>query len=247
MKGFERYQRILINEVDKFLNKESLIENSKYQNAFKNHIFGLSGPKQFSKKQIPSEVFFTKLFYGFIEISDSYSCLKDTETYIGSFPYRNAKISQTRYLAYHFENYLNEIYLLKERLRSYLKSIGRQYKNDRRYRIISKNTSSLTDWVDNCLKGIINSRGSHVHQTRFSAEDLDRLKTQEFLTLHGGKELKIIKDLFKRDYGNTRKKYKQIIKENNQQVKIFLDTFFVILMKIVANNEGRIRYPQIGN
>ena len=74
---------------------------------------------------------------------------------------------------------------------------------------------------------------------------MDRLKSQEFFTDHGGEEFRIIRNLFKIDYGATRRKYKQTIKSNNKQIKKLLDACFDILFEIVANNELQIRYPKI--
>ena len=50
---------------------------------------------------------------------------------------------------------------------------------------------------------------------------------------------------YKFDYGVTRRRYKQTIKINNEQIKKMLDACFDILFEIVTNNEGQIRYPKI--
>ena len=142
-------------------------------------------------------------------------------------------------------NYLNEIYILKERLNSYFTTIGRLYRKDGRHQNILKRTKPLFSFVNNALKGIIDTRGAHVHKTRFGDEDLDRLSSQEFFTDHGGEEFRIIRNIFKIDYDVTRKKYKQTIKSNNEQIKKMLDACFDILIEIVANNELQIRYPKL--
>ncbi len=245
MNGFDKYSEIFINRAKELLEEEDLKNNPEYSEVFKNQILGLSGPKQLTRKQTPSEVFFSKLYNGFREISDSYYCLLEIEIYIGRFPYRNKKISKTRHLAYHMENYLNEIYILKERLNAYFTTIGRLYRKDERHQNISKRTKPLFKFVNNGLKGITDTRGAHVHKTRFSDEDLDRLSSQEFYTDHGGEEFRIIKNLFKIDYGVTRRKHKQIIKNNNEQIKKMLDACFDIIFEIVANNELQIRYPKL--
>ena len=245
MNGFEKYLEIFINRAKQLLDEKALENNPEYHEVFKNQILGLSGPKQLTRKQTPSEIFFSKLYNGFREISDSYYCLLDIDTYIGRFPYGNTKISKTRHLAYHMENYLNEIYILKERLNSYFTTIGRLYRKDKRHKDILKSTKPLFTFVNNALKGIIDTRGAHVHKTRFSDEDMDRLSSQELLADHGGEELRIIKDLFKIDFGVTRREYKQTIKSNNEQIKKMLDVCFDILLEIVVNNEGQLRYPKI--
>jgi hypothetical protein len=243
MDGFEKYSEIFIKRAKELLEEEELKNNPEYLEVFENNLLGINGPKQLTRKQTPSEIFFSKLYSGFREISDSYYCLQDIEIYIGRFPYANTRVSKTRHLAYHMENYLNEMYLLKERLNSYFTIIGRLYKKDERHQDILKHIKPLFKLVKKSFKGIINIRGAHVHKTRFSDVDLDRLSSQEFITNHGGEEFKIIWNLFKFDYSVTRKKYKQTIKSNNEQIKKLLDACFDILFEIVADNKGQIKYP----
>ena len=196
MNGFEKYSEIFINCAKELLVKEDLENNLEYPEAFKNNILGLSGPKHLKRKQTPSVIFFSNLYQGFREISDSYYCLLDIETYIGRFPYGNTKISKTRHLAYHMENYLNEVYILKERMNSYFTTIGRIYRNDERHQIILKSIKPLFTFVKNALKRIIDKRGVHVHRTRFIDEALDRLSSQEFF-VDRGEDFRIIRNLFK--------------------------------------------------
>jgi hypothetical protein len=131
-------------------------------------------------------------------------------------------------------------------LNSYFTSIGRLYRKDKRHQSILKNTKPLFTLVNNTLKKIIDTRGAHVHKTRFSDEDLDRLRSQELLTDHDDEEFRIISNLFKINYAVTRRRYKKTIKSNNEQIKKLLDACFHILFEIVANNEGEIKYPKIG-
>ena len=142
------------------------------------------------------------------------------------------------------ENYLNEVYILQQRLKCYFTIVGRLYRNDRRHQGIRKSIETLISLVENTLKGIINTRGTHVHRMRFTDEGLDRLNLQEFLSKHGGDELKVIKNLFKFDYGSIRKRYKQIINKNNEQIKKMLDACFDILYEIVADEKRQIKYPK---
>ena len=57
------------------------------------------------------EVFARRLFLEFDEIVSSYQCLRDIEIYIRRFPYRDTGLSDLRYLKYHIENHLNEVYI----------------------------------------------------------------------------------------------------------------------------------------
>lgn len=245
MDGFEKFLQIFIDHAKKDLAEKDYGNDPEYREVFVNQILGLDGPKQMKRKITPSFTFFSKLYVGFKEIANSYYCLIDIETYIGRFPYRDTRMSKTRHLAYHMENYLNEVYILKERLISYFTIIRRLYRKDKRYSNIMKVTKSLFPFVNNSLRGIIDTRGSHVHKTRFNDQDIDKLSTQELLAVHGGEELQLIGNIFKMDYRAARKKYKETIRRNNISIKKMLDACFEILFKIVMDNNGILKYPKI--
>jgi len=245
MDGFEKFLHIFIDYTKKELAEKDYGNDPEYKEVFVNQILGLDGPKQMKRKITTSFTFFSKLYIGFKEISDSYYCLIDIETYISRFPYGDTMISKTRHLAYHMENYINEVYILKERLTSYFNIIGRLYRKDKKHPNILKITKSLFSFVNNSLKGIIDTRGSHVYKARFNDEDIDKLSTQELLAVHGGEELQLIGNIFKMDYRAKRKKYKVIIKRNNTSIKQMLDACFEILFEIVMDKNGHLKYPKI--
>jgi hypothetical protein len=244
MKGFEKYSEIFVSKAKKLFAEDDLKHNNEYQEAFKNYLLGLNGPKQMERKLTPADIFFSKIYNGFREIADSYYCLLDIEIYIGRFPYSKTSISKARHLGYHMENYLNEIYILRERLKANFTVIGRLYRKDPRHKTILQKTRPLFTITDESLKGIVETRGSHVHRTRFYDEDLDRLSSQEFLSNYGNDELVFIKNFFKFEYRIARSKLKKTIKNNNKQIKILLDVCFDVLYEIVTDQRGMIRYPE---
>ncbi len=71
MKGFEKYPEIFVRKARELFAKDDLIYNKEYQEIFKNHLFGLNGPKQMERKLRPPDIFFSKLYNGFREIADS--------------------------------------------------------------------------------------------------------------------------------------------------------------------------------
>ena len=119
MTSLDRYAEIFIARAKKLIEEEDLKNNPEYLDVFKNHLLALKGPKQVARKITPHDIFFSKLMVGFNEIYDSYSSLLDIQVYIDRFPYCKTRVSKTRYIAYHMENYFNEVYILKERLNAY--------------------------------------------------------------------------------------------------------------------------------
>jgi len=244
MEGFEKYSEIFIEKAKELFKQEKLKADLEYQKVYMNHLLGLPGPKQLKRKFTPADHFFSKLYIGFREISDSYYSLSDIETYIGRFPYSKTKISKVRHMIYHIESYLNEVYVLKERLKAYITTVRRLYKKDPKHGDILKKTRPLFPLIKNSLDGIVKTRSFHVHKSRFIDDDLDRISSLEFLGQHGGEELRVFRNLFKLDYGIIRKRYKRTLVNNNKEMKKLLDVCFDILYQIVASQDGKLQYPK---
>jgi len=244
MNGFEKYSRLFVEKAKKLLDEEKLAEDPEYKEAFINHLLGLKGPKQLERKNTPADVFFSAIYNGYVEISTSYYCRLDIEIYIGRFPYSNTKISKSRHLLYNFENYLHEVYILKERLLTHLTKVGRLYRKNPNHNDILKTTKPLFKAIRKVFKGIIITRGAHVHKARFYAHDLDRLNSLELLVQHDAKELQMLKNFYKLDYSAIRRKYKNIIKDNNKGIKDLLDLYFDVIYTIVTDPKGNFDYPK---
>ena len=101
--------------------------------VLKNVIFQTDGPKVVGKKPSKKDIFIAnKIFRPMSEILKAMESIKNIATYIRSFPHKKHGISPLSYLQYHVENYLNEIYILKNRLISYLNILEKSYsKSDR--------------------------------------------------------------------------------------------------------------------
>ena len=244
MDGFEKYSEIFIERAKELLEKDKLNDNPEYQKVFMNNLLGISGPKHLKREITPPDHFFSALYNGFREISDSYYSLLDIETYIGRFPFSKTKISKVRHMIYHLECYLNEVYILKERIKAYITKVGRLYKKDPKHSEVLKKMRPLFPLIDNALDNIVKARGSHVHESRFKDDDLDRISSLEFFAQHGGEELRLFRNLFIFDYLIIRRKYKKTLVNNNKEIRKLLDACFDILYGIVTLQDGKFHYPK---
>ena len=142
------------------------------------------------------------------------------------------------------ENYLNELYILKERLNTYFTKIDRLYRRNKDQDLIKNKIKLLFSTVKNALGDVIKTRGSHVHQERFHDSDLERLSSQELLSNYNDKNLKFITDTFKIEYQIVRRRFKQTIVDNNKTIKQLLDECFGVLYTIVCDGKGNLKYPE---
>jgi hypothetical protein len=239
IQGLERFQKDFAEVASKVIN--TIMENhkSEFEEVFINHFLDFDGPTEVARDMSKDEKFFSKAFYGFGEITKSYDCINDACIYIRRFPYNDTNISRVRYLRYNIESYLNEMYILKNRLIAYLKVIERSYKSTTKEDEVKSIIAPLYSIVSESLKGIVNVRGGHVHGTRYSDKDLDRLETIELVTIG---DYETYKNMFHNHYKGTRVKWVKTLKGNNEVVKKLLDFYFDELHRILFDDNGDLHY-----
>jgi hypothetical protein len=120
IESFDKYRENLLSIVRKIATNiaKSKENNKKFEESVINEIF-FDKLTTIDQKFSPQDIFFGDLFYGFNEIFISFERLKDLEVYISRFPNTKTLIAKIDYLRFLIENYLNEMYLLKERLNKY--------------------------------------------------------------------------------------------------------------------------------
>jgi hypothetical protein len=216
-------------------------KTEEHQNVMMNSILGLEGPKSCDRNTSPYEKFVAdKLFRPFNEIMQTIESIRNIGVYARSFPYKRQGISRATYLKYHVENYLNELYLLKNRLITYLKAIDRSYKKSDIAEHVSKTIAPLYTFVSDTLKNYIEVRGAHVHQHRYSDDDFDRLSTLELLTL-GGRVDKFgttMTHLSDRAYSEIRKKWVAKISADIKGINKLLDYYFEVLLQAISEDKN---------
>jgi hypothetical protein len=215
--GFINFGDAILKAGQPFL-EEWKKEKDKYTEVFANVLLDKSGPRRLNRTLPPQEQAFKKIWQGYIEIRESFEVLRDIATYIKHFPPKKAQVSKTRFLRFHIGNYLNEVYILKERLEAYYKVVARTYRNDAR--LLAKQ-KQIDDFLQSVFKKVIDIRGAHVHQTRYDDNDLDRLDLIELL-LHDD-ETGLAHSLYPTAIRKTRKQWVEIIIHNNNEIAKVLD------------------------
>jgi hypothetical protein len=212
--------------------------------VFKNHLLGLPGPRAIARTLSREDEIAAKIFRGFSEIVRSRECLNHVKFYLQLRPpttnYERGR-TKSSYLRYHIEKYFEEMYLLKERLISYLKVICKYYRSDLKTR---SRLQRFSESIEKNLRNILDIRGRHVHIQRYSSEELDRLATLEFL-IYGGKIKGPFSFLYKQiEYPQIKKQWTAKITRNNQIVKKLIDIYFDRLFPLVFNERQEIIIPR---
>ncbi len=178
------------------------------------------------------------LFSRFTEILSSFESLESIEKYLRRAPDPSLGVSKAAYLRYHVENYLCELYVLKERLIAYGKLISRRYKSDRRAAEIAAAISNSNDAVERVLHGLTHARGKHVHESRFDDAELSKLAFFDILRV-GDESVREIFELIYRDVRSSKRRW---IREMNQAIRVLLNAYFERLMPLLCE-DGALRLP----
>ena len=212
---------------------------AKYQSAMAEFAAAYTKPAWDAKKRgerhaRPTDSAFSSVFYGFTEISNTLDALALTETLIGLAAPRSKRVRKDEYLKFLIGAYLQEVYILEQRLTAYTKRISRLYR-------ITGNISSLLGIIQNTFGGITHTRGSHVHSQRFSDQKLDLLSGLALIST--------VKDEFTFDmhfeYTLVQREWRRTVRENNAATRTFMDYYCDQLYPHVSR-AGQIFLPRTG-
>ena len=243
MVGYEKFHETLLRTCFSRYMRRMRSRRQKLGVAFLNELFDQEGPRTVGIAATREDIFFDRFYRGFREIDESYENLVDAaETYVGRYPFGRTRVSRVRYIRYVIESYLNELYVLKERLIAYFSVLGRLYRGTTHHGEILRATRPLFGNVRDVLKEIIDLRGSHVHQTRFKDQNLSRLNTIEFFNSLVEEDEEWFKVWCDVQYREIRNDWKKSLKEMNKVVKALLDSCFESLYPVIFDNRGNVRH-----
>ena len=181
---------------------------------------------------------FNELFLGFTEITDTVDSLELIATLLNVAPPRSKKIDKGIYIKHLVGAYLQEVYILKERLNAYATKVSRLYSSNENKEFVELQVKPVFDLVSSSFRSVNLTRGSHVHGRRYSDKHLDAVSQMALISNFDSDyefELKI-------DYYLAKKKWSQTVKNNNEETKKVLDSYFKSLSLVTSKN-GKLIAP----
>lgn len=175
------------------------------------------------------------LFEGFTEISNNMDTLKLINIFINKEPPNDVEINYSNYLTYHIHNYFQEMYILKERLTTYGTKVHRKYKKVTE-EILIENVKSMISDTTSSLSTITGDKGVrnlHVHEKKYTDEDLNWLSSTTFLVNSNHIDYTPAQE---DAYKKTRNKWSKIIEDNNKNLMVILDKYFETLLPVISND-----------
>jgi hypothetical protein len=181
---------------------------------------------------------FYKIFNGFTDICETIETIDMLLILVELNPPRSKRISIDLYFKHLVASYLNEVYILKERLNSYATKTSRMYFKGNPSLDVKKDFEKLYSSIKDSLEGINNARNSHVHSERYSDQDLNWLSSLRLVSNSD--------DSFKETLHNQHKKlkieWKKQVTDNNKALVKLLKTYFDTIFELISVN-GDIVLP----
>ncbi|HXO26349.1 MAG TPA: hypothetical protein VOA80_03330 [Thermoanaerobaculia bacterium] len=179
-----------------------------------------------------------------MEIHQSFEALGDIETYIRRSRYAKDGVSQSRQLRYHAENYLNEAYILKSRLKAYFVRLRKSYRRTltaRQAGVVNEMTASVTS----AFEAITITRGKHVHERRYLDHDLQNAESWEFIAqaIRDRKVARLASQLARDAYKRALMRWKKESAENRRKIAGLLNAYFAVLYLVTFDENGDFKDP----
>jgi hypothetical protein len=204
-----------------------------------NRILDLDGPKRMTAPIPTSDTRFYKLWRAFLEISNSFNSIKDVPSYLRHSPPKHLGVPNSRYIAWQVHNYLNEIYILQQRLGSFWGSIQKSYRTSAPAQ--SKLTNKKVDSILKAFDSVVKIRGSHVHEQRLEDPEIERLAVIENMASFPWPPE--VLPYFRKARGEVKKSWVSRMSANEPQIKSVLDAFFEVVHPIVFTSAGEWIQP----
>lgn len=188
---------------------------------------------------VRDERFAVDSFQAFMEVGDAFQRLLDIEVYVRRFPFRGTRVTRERYMRFHVEAYLDETYILRERLAAFAKRTTRAYKKTNRRELVIKIEKRLLATVS-ALDDVIAVRGRHVHESRFDETRLRNLGAIELIERNSADP--IWSDFVNEQYPRVRRYWAGWVTEMNRVIQKLLDVYFSDLHRLMFDRR-RFRPP----
>jgi hypothetical protein len=216
------------------------LHNPAFEEVWQNHLFGLPGPTSLSRNLSRDEQYFATVTASYREIEASVDRLHDIAVFMRRFPFADTTVSRSRYLRHNIESYLHEAYILHQRLTSFLPILRRKFRHSPDADLISSSLARADELIHIALDNVLAVRGRHVHENRYSDNDLARLDTLELLTQNA--DMTQLAEFYITEYKRIRQTWVKTVGDTITVLDLMLDGYFNLLATFMISNE-RLTYP----
>ncbi len=177
---------------------------------------------------------FNEVFRRFAEISETMDNLDLCVGFIRGRAPRRKDLKLDAYLNYHISFYLQEVYILKERLKKYATKIMRLRK--KLGQSIDRNAYKIAiDMVEKSLSPIVSARGSHVHDRPFTDDEMRMLGAYSFLAVQRPDDPNWSR-YARAEYADVKQTWVKRLTDNKLELLKLLNVFFFFIDQEVSDS-----------
>ncbi len=207
---------------------------------FLNKLLDLPGPKAPNPKDTPESKFVSPLLWGNIEIQATYFTICKVRQFFSRSP-RGLVNLKSDYLGFVVHAYLNEIYILEQRMCTYLKTLPRAAAKGSEVRDrLDKVKPELLKAVNHVFNNVRGTRGAHVHQQRFSDDGIDRLRIVELMN-HFPRHFPPLESFYRSELRRVRKSWDVRFAANEIAIKTLMDHYYDVILTAIFKPDGSLR------
>lgn len=174
-------------ELDPFLKTIQNSQNQEQKNLLQKRIvaslMGTEDPTEHEPifETSPLLNYLRDLLHEYCEIDSSLERMRMSLLFISRTSFRQKQVTPVAYFRYHYEFYLNEIYIFGERIERFLTLLERKCKKAN----LNQDANTITEVkkeIRKALENIYKIRGSHVHLRRHKNRKIEQLEALEGLS-----------------------------------------------------------------
>jgi hypothetical protein len=179
------------------------------------------------------------------EVEQSVACLRNVPVYLRRFPYGRGRVqvSPADYMQYHLENWLNEVYILRERFKLLCAHVKRRFSTRGKPEETVLAADRAFALVDTSVETIRELRGQHVHQRRYVDREVLLVKSGEMhlasQELLGGN----FKPGPEHDARRVRRVKAREIAELNADLDRVVEQALALLAAVLVTGDYQLRVP----
>ena len=178
------------------------------------------------------------IFIGFTEITDTFEALEFSGSLLSVASPRSKKVSKEKYLKYVVNTYLQDVYILKERLNAYATQIKRMHDKMGRQELTLEHIDPLFKFVKDTFSGLVDTRGGHVHGKRYTDESLTDASSMALIAEHSPE----FEEHYNYSLAKAKREWHKRIEKNNIETAKLLNRYFKKLFKVVVV-DGKVVAP----
>ena len=238
--GYRAFNKAMADAIVSITKREMRVEREQHGNVLGSFLFDGQIPQDRSNRLARADNHILKMGKRWLEIYDSILALEAVYMYLKRESSRPSSISAVQHLKYHFEHFLQEIYILHNRLQSFVTLIRRSYKKDHGFPRHVAVLDALDKLISRSTDQVVKTRGQHVHVVRFEDADFLRLSVLEQIATKDRE----FQPFLRAALHEVRKKKLEAISSNNRTVKKFFKIYCKALYPVLFDRKGNFQLPQ---